>query len=190
LARKVSREAQRDTVTRWHPAAQEPGQKVPISLRTCELPDEAAASAELPEPLREQLTRLSADGVLKIRSTFDPARLCARIEEEDGHAWVARATPVAGAGWSVEVRAAGAREILDLRELEAPEPLERILEAAAALEPDAALLARVPRFPRMLLPQLEQRGLAFEIFEEPDESALVFVKSVKFVKNVHPGRPE
>jgi uncharacterized protein (DUF2249 family) len=65
--------------------------------------------------------------------------------------------------------------ILDLRDLPAPEPLERILEACAALEPGDSLRARTPRFPGPLLPLLEARGLRFEVEEEPDGSALVRV---------------
>ncbi len=63
--------------------------------------------------------------------------------------------------------------ILDLRDLPAPEPLERVLEACGRLEPGDSLRARTPRFPRMLLPHLERRGLRFEVEEEPDGSALV-----------------
>ena len=70
----------------------------------------------------------------------------------------------------------GARKVLDLRDLEAPEPLQRILEAAGRLVPGTSLLARVPRYPRMLLPQLERRGLDFEVFEETDGTALVYVR--------------
>lgn len=65
--------------------------------------------------------------------------------------------------------------ILDFRDLPAPEPLERILEACAGLGPGESLRARTPRFPSMLLPHLEKRGLRFEVAEEPDGSALVRV---------------
>jgi len=69
-----------------------------------------------------------------------------------------------------------APEVLDLRDLEAPEPLQRILEACAALAPGASLAARTPRYPEMLLPQLERRGLAWRVVEEPDGSGLVRVR--------------
>jgi hypothetical protein len=66
--------------------------------------------------------------------------------------------------------------ILDLRELEAPEPLERILAASSALPPGDDLLVRTPRFPRMLFPHLDARGLDWEAAECADQSALVWVR--------------
>jgi hypothetical protein len=60
--------------------------------------------------------------------------------------------------------------------LPAPGPLEGVLEATARLAPGAAFLARVPRYPRMLLPRLSERGLEFEVREEQDGTALVHVR--------------
>jgi len=64
----------------------------------------------------------------------------------------------------------------DLRDLEAPEPMERILAATARLAPGEAYSAHVPRYPRLLLPRLEERGLLYEVVEEPDGTALVHVR--------------
>jgi len=52
----------------------------------------------------------------------------------------------------------------------------RILIATAKLAPGASYTARTPRHPRMLLPRLAERGLAFEVYDEPDGSALVHVR--------------
>ncbi len=41
---------------------------------------------------------------------------------------------------------------------------------------ESGFLARTPRLPRMLLPQLERRALAWEAIEEPDGSGLVWVQ--------------
>jgi uncharacterized protein (DUF2249 family) len=71
---------------------------------------------------------------------------------------------------------ASAGPILDLRELEAPEPMQRILEAAAKLAPGGALLARTPCYPRPLLAQLAGRSLGFAAAEEPDGTGLVYVR--------------
>jgi uncharacterized protein (DUF2249 family) len=73
-------------------------------------------------------------------------------------------------------RPAPEAEILDLRDLEAPEPLQRILEASAHLAPGQSLRARTPRYPRMLFPHLEARGLEWEAQEQADGSALVHVR--------------
>ena len=64
----------------------------------------------------------------------------------------------------------------DLRDLEAPEPMERVLAATARLAPGGTYAARVPRHPRLLLPRLEERGLLYEVIEEPDGTALVRVR--------------
>ena len=64
----------------------------------------------------------------------------------------------------------------DLRELEPPEPLERVLLASAALAPGAAYLARLPRHPHLLVPHLRERGLGFAILEHADGSALLRVE--------------
>jgi len=66
--------------------------------------------------------------------------------------------------------------IEDLRDLEAPEPMERILAATAKLAPGGSYAARVPRYPRLLLPRLEERGLRYEVVEETDGTALVQVR--------------
>jgi TetR/AcrR family transcriptional regulator len=69
-----------------------------------------------------------------------------------------------------------ASAIDDLRDLEAPEPMERVLAATAQLAPGGTYAARVPRYPRLLLPRLEERGLLYEVIEEPEGTALVRVR--------------
>jgi hypothetical protein len=75
-----------------------------------------------------------------------------------------------------EVEQVRAPAIDDLRDLEAPQPMERILTATAKLAPGGTYAARVPRYPRLLLPRLEERGLLYEVVEEPDGTALVHVR--------------
>jgi len=93
---------------------------------------------------------------------------------------VIRWHPAGAEGWDREaVRLEPGQpppDVMDLRDLEAPGPFERILEASARLAPGASFVARTPRFPRMLLPHLKQRALAWEVCEEPDGSALVHVR--------------
>lgn len=67
----------------------------------------------------------------------------------------------------------GAPPPTDLRDLPAPEPLQHYLDAAARLQPGGAFVAQLPRRPRMLLPQLEARGLPYQLRELSDASALV-----------------
>jgi uncharacterized protein (DUF2249 family) len=125
-----------------------------------------------PEPLSRALDALAAlprEGVVKLSGARDPAALLAALRERGVCAEV---EPGSG---RLELRPAGAAAILDLRDLEAPEPMQHVLEAAARLAPGGALLARTPCFPRPLLQQLERRGLRWQAIEEGDGSGLVHV---------------
>ena len=67
-------------------------------------------------------------------------------------------------------------DIVDLRGLEAPEPMEKILQACAQLGPDDYYLAHLPHVPGPLFPILATRGLDWQVFEQADESALVLIR--------------
>jgi Uncharacterized conserved protein (DUF2249) len=127
----------------------------------------------------ECVAALPREGLLKLSGARDEAALRAALES---HGVSATCEPAARRGAEpqaaarLELRPAGAAPILDLRALEAPEPLQRILEAVARLAPGQALLARTPRPPHMLFPQLEHRGLAWQAVEEPDGSGLVHIR--------------
>ena len=149
-------------MTRWHACATG-GAGAPASIAVLEgdrVPPDAAGALG---PLLDACARTPRDGVTKAVLRFDPAPLLAPL--------TARGVSVAVTGdgrghWALELRGPDAPPALELRDLEAPLPLQRLLEASAALAPGAALLARTPRFPRMLLPQLERRSLYWEVFEE------------------------
>ena len=128
------------------------------------------------EPLAEileALRHLPDDGVLKLVTPFRPAPLLSLLASGDHRSDCRELEPGC---WSVEVLAPSAATPENLLDLEAPEPLERILVATAALAPGESYTARTPRHPRMLLPRLEERGLAFEVYDELDGSALVHVR--------------
>ena len=67
-------------------------------------------------------------------------------------------------------------DIVDLRDLEAPEPMEKVLLACAQLGAGEFYLARVPRVPTLLFPQLESRDLSWWVHEEEDHSALLLIR--------------
>jgi len=66
--------------------------------------------------------------------------------------------------------------IVDLCNLEAPEPMEKILLAGAQLEPQDVYLARLPHIPYPLFPHLENRGLDWQIHEEEDGRVLILIR--------------
>lgn len=65
--------------------------------------------------------------------------------------------------------------VADLRELEAPEPMERVLLACADLQRGDVYLARVPHVPVPLFPHLESRGLSWRVHEEPGQGVWLAV---------------
>lgn len=117
------------------------------------------------------LEQLGDSGVLVLTAPFKPAPLVTLLE---------------GRGYSVDVAAidggfvveaiGGSASVEDLTDLEAPEPLQRVLEATATLPPDGTYLARLPRFPRLLIGHLEERGLMYTVHESADGSALLHVR--------------
>jgi hypothetical protein len=69
-------------------------------------------------------------------------------------------------------------EVIDLRGLEAPEPMEKILLACTNMAADEQFLAHLPHVPEPLFPHLEMRGLEWQVFEEPDGSALILIRRI------------
>lgn len=124
------------------------------------------------EAILEALDRVAGDGVLQITAPFRPNPLIALLGTRGFRVDVRGHT---GGLWVVEAVNAGAGAVQDLRGLEAPEPMEAVLRASAALEPGQAALFRTPQVPRLLMPMLEQRGLVFSFAEEPDGAALLYV---------------
>jgi hypothetical protein len=67
-------------------------------------------------------------------------------------------------------------DIIDLCNLEAPEPMVRILSAGAQLGAEDIYLARLPHVPFPLFPLLEKRGLDWQIHEEEDDRVLILIR--------------
>lgn len=57
------------------------------------------------------------------------------------------------------------RQLLDVRELPPPQPLQQTLEVLAELDSGVALVQLNDRVPQFLFPKLEDRGYAFETVE-------------------------
>jgi hypothetical protein len=127
------------------------------------------------DPLKailEALDGVTADGVLQITAPFHPKPLIALLDAR-GVRVETRAHP--GGLWVLEAANADAGPVRDLRDLEAPEPMEAVLRAGAALRPGQSGLFRTPQVPRLLMPMLRNRGLVFSFAEQPDGTALLYV---------------
>jgi len=142
----------------------------------CERIRHARAGGSTPETVRasviSQLKALPRGCVLEIELDFDPAGFLDELVERGAPASRRR---LARGRWLLTLQPAGDRALIDLSDLEAPLPMERILETAAGLKRGEMLIARTPCFPRPLLAQLDRRGLDWEAAESDDESALVWV---------------
>lgn len=57
---------------------------------------------------------------------------------------------------------------LDNRGLSPPEPMLRILDALERLPANEALTAQMDRRPVFLFPELEERGYAYDIAQQPE----------------------
>ena len=62
-------------------------------------------------------------------------------------------------------------EVLDVRTLPPPQPLQRTLERLAEVDDDVVVLQRNDRVPRHLFPRLDDRGYAHETVD--DEGTVV-----------------
>jgi hypothetical protein len=67
-------------------------------------------------------------------------------------------------------------DIIDLCNLEAPEPMVRILSAGAQLGAEDIYLARLPHVPFPLFSILEQRGMDWQTHEEEDGRVLILIR--------------
>ncbi len=65
---------------------------------------------------------------------------------------------------------------VDVRGLEPPEPLVRILETVSTLPEGTTLIARTNRRPMFLYPQLEERGFTSQTEEQSDGSFIIQIR--------------
>lgn len=151
---------------------------------------------------REPLTRildavraLPPDAVLRLRATFEPVPLYAvlgkqglahhteRLADDDWRVWFHRDPTVATAparGAAPPSPPAGDASddvvVLDVRDLEPPEPMLRTLEALARLPPGKTLVQINVRVPQFLLPKLDERGFTYEIRAQSKELVRLFIR--------------
>lgn len=149
------------------------------------------------EPFRQIMAAKSTvpeGGVLRVRAIFEPAPLYAvlakqgfahwteRLADDDWRVWFYRSDEARApdAPGTVTKDAPGIEGddvvVLDVRGLEPPEPMVRTLEALEALPPGGTLVQLNVRVPHFLLPQLEARGFAWEVFEQEEDLVRVVVR--------------
>lgn len=125
------------------------------------------------DPLGEILRTLASlppGSLLVVTAPFRPRPLEALLQ---GRGHTVTAQPGPHGTWDLVVVVGGQPQLLDLRDLEPPEPLERVLTLASQLPAGGTLLAHLPRHPRWLLPQLDARGLQHAVLELGDGTAIL-----------------
>lgn len=109
-------------------------------------------------------------GALVVRATFEPAPLY-RVMGKAG--WAHHTECLAADDWRVWFY----RDIpvLDVRDMDPPEPLAHTLNAAEALPENGALVQLNVRVPQFLLPRLAERGFLFHVREVSPDRVHVFI---------------
>lgn len=145
---------------------------------------------------------LPAGGVLRVRAIFEPAPLyfvlgaqgldhwTEKLAEDDWRVWFFEAAPAPApaAGDDGQATSPGAPAsspgepagddvvILDVRDMEPPEPMVRTLEALETLPSGKTLCQINVRVPRFLLPMLENRGYTYEVREQGPTLVRTFIR--------------
>lgn len=135
-------------------------------------------------------------GVLVVRATFEPVPLykvmgrqgfdhyTEELGDEDWRVSFYPAQHDAGAQPNAKAAAPAVAEpqtdpgvvVLDVREMEPPEPMVHTLAALENLPPGGTLLQINVRVPQFLLPLLDERGFSYEIREQEPELVRVFIR--------------
>ena len=123
---------------------------------------------------------LGADEALVLRAPFEPAPLIAALRKRGFAHWSEEAAPddwtvwfyrepaaatEAGGGPRGEASAARDAGVVDVRGLEPPEPMVRVLESLDTLKPGGRLVVLHERRPMLLYPLLDERGFTHETEE-------------------------
>jgi uncharacterized protein (DUF2249 family) len=146
---------------------------------------------------REPFSRIMAarkslppGAVLRLRATLEPVPLYGVMERqglthwteqlgpEDWRIWFhppARQTSRGSCGTTMP-RSAPEPVVLDVRDLEPPEPMVRTLQALEDLPRDGTLIQLNVRVPQFLLPQLDERGFSYEVHEEAPERVRLVIR--------------
>ncbi|HVZ77833.1 MAG TPA: DUF2249 domain-containing protein [Gemmatimonadaceae bacterium] len=123
------------------------------------------AAGQEPFPvIMEAVGALGADQVLLLRAPFEPVPLFAVLARRGFEHYAQQQAADDWCVWFCHANAAPpAAIVLDVRDMEPPEPMVRTLEAAERLGPHEMLLQVNVRVPEFLLPVLERRGFSYAV---------------------------
>lgn len=170
-----------------HPALSPEGRRRPSAL--ADVPEAHRVHLDVREDVRrgqEPFARIMAavkalgpDHVLVLRAPFEPIPLYNVLGKRGFTHWTERHAPDDWSVWFYRDAAAraeptpppasraGRRIVLDVRGLEPPQPMVRVLEEMDRLGPGVVLEVHHDRRPMFLYPQLDERGFTHET-DEPE----------------------
>jgi uncharacterized protein (DUF2249 family) len=133
---------------------------------------------------------LSPGAVLRLRATIEPVPLYGVMERQGLTHWTEQLGPEDWRIWfyppavptsrgscgTTTPRSAPEPVVLDVRDLEPPEPMVRTLQALEDLPRDGTLIQLNVRVPQFLLPQLDERGFSYEVHEESPERVRLVIR--------------
>lgn len=156
-----------------------PTEDVPLALQVVDAAQ--IVEADVREDLRagrEPFARIMAArgevserGALLVRAIFEPAPLY-KVMAKQGFAH--HTERLADDDWRVWFYPDVV--VLDVREMDPPEPLAHTLAALETLADGRTLVQINVRVPQFLLPKLEERGFAFEIQEVAPDRVHLFIR--------------
>lgn len=121
---------------------------------------------------------LGPDESLRLVAPFEPVPLYAKLGDLGfDHVATGRGDGTFEVLFTRRAPALPGPILLDLRNLEPPQPMQRVLEALNGLAPGGALIALTRFRPVHLLELLEERGLAWETTEQADGSWETIISS-------------
>lgn len=151
------------------PAGPEPAS---VRLATLDVRPILSSGTDPLGAITAMLARLSPDGMAVVVAPFRPEPLLALLSEEG---YRVQTEELGHRQFQVTILGSRAPALVDLSDLEAPLPLERVLVAAASLDPGATAHLRVPQVPRLLLPRLAERDVRHDLYEQLDGRALLSI---------------
>lgn len=125
---------------------------------------------DLPErsPLVDRVAAVAS--LLAVTDVLELPTSCVPVEALRSRGWFVDAD----ASW-LRVSLRPVPPLVVLTELEAPEPMHRILARLTELEPGEVMLALLPHRPAPLLPHLDARGAQYDVALRPDGDALLWL---------------
>lgn len=175
----------------------------PELLVECDVREDLRAGIEPLKRILDAARQTPDGGVLRVRAIFEPVPLYGVLKRQgfthhtesfardDWQIWFHRdggAAAASGAngatsnGDATDAPASGDASIddtmivLDVRDLEPPEPMARTLEALAAMPKGHTLIQLNVRVPQFLIAELERRGFTWEVREQSEDLVRVFIR--------------